>query len=94
MSMRRLKKIETDEATVVKWIKVDFNLDSDYGTLVSDIDCLIDKENEATVCVISKSANKVANGLAEKATRIDENAYWMEEFPECIREEVETDKSG
>ncbi|KAK0600445.1 hypothetical protein LWI29_015099 [Acer saccharum] len=83
----RLKKIESDEATVVKWIKEGLNLDSDYGTLLSEINCLIDKEKEAKVCAISKDANKVAKGLAEKA-------YWMEEFPECVREEVETDTSG
>ncbi|KAK1567384.1 hypothetical protein Q3G72_011503 [Acer saccharum] len=93
-TLQMLKKIESDEATVVKWIKEGLNLESEYGTVVSEINCLIDKETETTVCAISKEANKVANGLAEKALRIDENAYWMEEFPNCIRKEVETDMSG
>ncbi|TXG68158.1 hypothetical protein EZV62_003093 [Acer yangbiense] len=45
----RLKKIESDEATVVKWIKEGSNLDSDYGPLLSEINWLIDKENEAKI---------------------------------------------
>ncbi|KAK0574960.1 hypothetical protein LWI29_031553 [Acer saccharum] len=90
----RLKKIESDEATVVKWIKEGLNLESEYGTVVSEINCLIDKQTETTVCAISKEANKVAKGLAEKALTIDENAFWMEDFPNCIRKEVETDMSG
>ncbi|KAK2657020.1 hypothetical protein Ddye_010072 [Dipteronia dyeriana] len=58
-----LKVIESDEATVVKWIN-----DGD--------------------------ANKVAKGLAINALGIDEDTFWMEESPPCIRKEVEADKTG
>ncbi|KAK3210858.1 hypothetical protein Dsin_015564 [Dipteronia sinensis] len=89
-----LNIIEADEATVVSWITNGYNLDSVCGGVLSEISSLKDNLEEVTIRYIRKGANKVAKGLAENALRLGENAYWMEEYPHCIRKEVEADMLG
>ena len=69
-----LKTIEFDEATIVKWINEGYNLDFDFGIVISDILCLRDKMEDVTFCCTRKGANKVAKGLGENALRIDDDA--------------------
>ncbi|TXG60469.1 hypothetical protein EZV62_015042 [Acer yangbiense] len=58
-----LKTIESDEATVVKWINEGYYLDFDFGIVISDILCLRDKMEDVTFYCTRKGANKVAKGL-------------------------------
>ncbi|KAK3211391.1 hypothetical protein Dsin_016097 [Dipteronia sinensis] len=86
--------IESDEASVVKWIN-----DGDMGnsvcdTLLSDISSTISNLNGVTFGYVHKRFNKVAQALAKNALGISENAYWMENYPGCISKEIDADMPG
>ncbi|KAK2643350.1 hypothetical protein Ddye_025113 [Dipteronia dyeriana] len=89
-----LKVIESDEATVVRWIKDGCNLESDIGPILAEISNLRNKMNAVTFHSIHKDANKVANGPSINALEINEDTFWMEEFPPIIKKYVEAGKTG
>ncbi|KAK3212070.1 hypothetical protein Dsin_016776 [Dipteronia sinensis] len=83
---------EIDDALVVKWInEVQLNL-SENGVLLDDINSLASNLRSVSFSHTSKGANGTARRLARHALDITEDAYWMQEFPTCIRELVLADK--
>ncbi|KAK3187817.1 hypothetical protein Dsin_027378 [Dipteronia sinensis] len=72
---------EIDEALIVKSIKVGTHRSSVNGVLLDDIFFLSSKLRTMNISYAPKSANKVAQGLARHAMKIDEDGFWMEDFP-------------
>ncbi|KAK0604382.1 hypothetical protein LWI29_015122 [Acer saccharum] len=68
---------------------------NDYGLVLKTIEfdeaTTVKWINEGYYLDFDFGANKMANGLGENALRIDNNAYWMEDYPHCIKKEVEAD---
>ncbi|KAK3192992.1 hypothetical protein Dsin_024302 [Dipteronia sinensis] len=86
--------IESDEATVVKWINDEDIRNSDCGIILSDISTMISNLHGVTVRHVRKRFNKAAHAQAKNALGISEDAFWMEEYPDCISKEVEADMPG
>ncbi|KAK3221557.1 hypothetical protein Dsin_008582 [Dipteronia sinensis] len=82
---------EVDEATVVKWIIEGSHSSSKNGVLLNDICSLSTKLRLVKFGHVPKKANSVARGLARRALEITRDAYWMEEFPGCVKDLVEAD---
>ncbi|KAK3229832.1 hypothetical protein Dsin_001713 [Dipteronia sinensis] len=86
-----LGSIETDEANIVKWLQNDCYLDSDFGLIISEILDLRDKMGGVAFSCTRKVANNVANILALYALRNRNDSYWMEDYPLCLRKDLEAD---
>ncbi|KAK0602913.1 hypothetical protein LWI29_038208 [Acer saccharum] len=83
---------EADDATIVKWIKDGSHRTSEYGLLLEDISNLSMKLRMVNFDYVPRCANVVAKGLAKHALEINSDIYWMEEFPEYIKDLVKADK--
>ncbi|KAK3189020.1 hypothetical protein Dsin_028581 [Dipteronia sinensis] len=84
--------IEVDDATIVKWITDGNHCSSVNGVLLDDICTSGLNLRILKIDHISKRANKVAQGLASYATRINEDSFWMEDFPGCVKHLIEVDR--
>ncbi|KAK3189428.1 hypothetical protein Dsin_028989 [Dipteronia sinensis] len=82
---------ETDNASLVKWITEKDKWNSDGGTILYDISNLNSTLKRMTFCHVQKRHNKAAIELAKYAWGISEDVYWMEDFPGCIRKDIEAD---
>ncbi|KAK0584781.1 hypothetical protein LWI29_018533 [Acer saccharum] len=87
-------KIESDEATVIKWINHGLHRDTDYGMILSDIDVLKADIRGITFSHIPSSANKAVLSLAKIAMGIAEDRFWLEDFPDNIRSIIQAEKLG
>ncbi|KAK1586288.1 hypothetical protein Q3G72_000856 [Acer saccharum] len=70
---------ETDEATIVKWIKEGSHRSSDYGVLLEDISSLRRMLKMVNFSHTRGSDNVVARGSAKHALDITLDTFWMEE---------------
>ncbi|KAK3198084.1 hypothetical protein Dsin_021499 [Dipteronia sinensis] len=86
--------IESDEATVVKWINDGDRWNSDCDIILYDISTMISNLHGVTVRHVRKRFNKAAHALAKNALGISEDAFWMEEYPDCISKVVHADMPG
>ncbi|KAK0601680.1 hypothetical protein LWI29_026409 [Acer saccharum] len=59
------KLIESDEAMVIKWINQGNFRDSDFGTILADIDVVRDAYGVMRFTYISAQANRAAQSLAK-----------------------------
>ncbi|KAK1591118.1 hypothetical protein Q3G72_002651 [Acer saccharum] len=75
---------ELDEACAVKWIQKGGHRESVHGRILDDI-------GEVVFCHTDRGANKVARGLAKFALKSNDDTFWMEDFPSCVRILVEAD---
>ncbi|KAK3228673.1 hypothetical protein Dsin_000554 [Dipteronia sinensis] len=85
---------EMDEANVVKWILDGDYRDSEYGLILDDIESLISNFTRGNFTHTGKHTNRVAHGLATFALQSSEDTYWIDEFPSCVRKDVEGDMSS
>ncbi|KAK0580217.1 hypothetical protein LWI29_038159 [Acer saccharum] len=83
--------IESDEATVVKWINLGLFRDSDFGTILSDIDVLRTTFSGMRFCHIP---TQVALSLAKYVLCSTDDRFWMEDYPACIRSIIVAEKPG
>ena len=83
--------LESDAAVVVKWINENSHRDSVGGNILVEISSLIISLQVLSVNHIPRLANNVAHGQAKYALTIDEDRYWMEDFPSCVRRAVQLD---
>ncbi|KAK2645175.1 hypothetical protein Ddye_020370 [Dipteronia dyeriana] len=87
-------KIESNDSDVVNWINRVVYRDSDFGTILLDIDDLRAGEFSYNFDSISTQANRSALRLAKYALDAVEDSYWMKEYPICIGSFVEAEKTG
>ncbi|KAK2660927.1 hypothetical protein Ddye_007460 [Dipteronia dyeriana] len=87
-------RIESDNHNVVSWIDQGKYRDSDFGTILADIDAMREVENCFSIEVIHDQANKAALRLAKEVLGVEIDNYWMEEFPYYIPCIVEEDMPG
>ncbi|KAK2644874.1 hypothetical protein Ddye_020069 [Dipteronia dyeriana] len=85
---------EVDDEEVVKWIKDGSHKSSEFGVILDDICSLGSRLNSMMISHSLKNSNQVAQSLAKYATKIDEDIFWMEEFPACVKNFVEADMPG
>ena len=83
--------IESDVAVVVKWVNDHSHSDSVGGNILGEISSLIINLQILVVSHIPRLANFVAHGLARYALTVDEDRYWMGDFPPCVRRSVQLD---
>ncbi|KAK3195373.1 hypothetical protein Dsin_026683 [Dipteronia sinensis] len=86
--------IESDEASVAKWINDGDNGNYECDTLISDISSTSSNLNGVTFGHIHKRFNKVAQTLAKNALGISEDAYWKEDYPGSISKKIEANMPG
>ncbi|KAK3222493.1 hypothetical protein Dsin_009518 [Dipteronia sinensis] len=87
-------KIESEDAIVVNWINQGVYRDSDFGTILSDIDAMRAVVSPISFCNIPSIVHRAALGLAKNALNINDDSFWMEDYPICISNIIEKDKPG
>ncbi|TXG51180.1 hypothetical protein EZV62_023704 [Acer yangbiense] len=83
--------IESDTKRVVNGINNGSHLNSNYRSILIDIDRLLFFWRVSSVNWAPAGCNKVAHGLAMEARSIMEDIFWMEDFPRIVRREVESE---
>ncbi|KAK0581619.1 hypothetical protein LWI29_015960 [Acer saccharum] len=86
--------IESDEATVIKWINLGLHRDTDYGMILSDIDVLKADIRGMSFSHIPPLASKAALSLAKNVMSIAEDRFWMDEYLDSIRRIIQAEKPG
>ncbi|KAK3189247.1 hypothetical protein Dsin_028808 [Dipteronia sinensis] len=81
--------LESDAETVVKRITDGCSMDANSVAILASIASLLDR---SVVNNIPKKANRATFGLAKNAMSINEDLYWLKDFPGCIRSLVEAKK--
>ncbi|KAI9194946.1 hypothetical protein LWI28_010344 [Acer negundo] len=77
--------VESDAAAVVDWINGDIDLLSKVGTIFLDIKNLLHQIQCVVMTFVSRLANKVARCLSKFCLSCDEDRFWLEEDPPCVR---------
>ncbi|KAK3228810.1 hypothetical protein Dsin_000691 [Dipteronia sinensis] len=86
--------IESDAKRVVDWINNSSHLNSIYGTILGEIASFSSLRGGSSIAWVPAMGNKVALGLAKEALRLDEDQFWMEDFPLSVRGAVFTELGG
>ncbi|KAK0576293.1 hypothetical protein LWI29_015029 [Acer saccharum] len=85
--------LEPDKVEAVDRVLNNNLLNASHGSILSKIADLSSQINGMNISAISTSANRVAQKLAKNALDTSKNTFWVEDFPNCIRGLVETDRS-
>jgi ribonuclease HI len=84
--------LESDAAVAVRWVTEGSHLESANGLILSEIASLVSSLSVISVSHVPRVANTVAYGLAKFALTNDDDLFWMEDFPPCVRREVQLDR--
>ncbi|KAK3222758.1 hypothetical protein Dsin_009783 [Dipteronia sinensis] len=84
-------EIESNAAVVVGWIKDGSQACSDICLIITDICAQLPYLCCTAVEYVSRKANQVAHFLVKYALSIDNNCFWLEEYPLYIRHYVMAD---
>ncbi|TXG48194.1 hypothetical protein EZV62_027488 [Acer yangbiense] len=85
------KNPDTSIKAVRPLVDVINQLSSRCGAILQDIESLRLFRKDPTIIWSSVSSNKVALALTKEALKLVEDNFWIEDFPQNVREEVETD---
>lgn len=76
--------VESDTIDAVCAIEDEDSLAAD-NFIFSDIRHLIGEAGGGTCCYCPRQGNMGAHTLAKLALSLDENRFWLEEYPSCIQ---------
>ncbi|XP_028067455.1 uncharacterized protein LOC114270203 [Camellia sinensis] len=78
--------LEGDSLDIVKALREDVKLLSEYGHLVSQVAAASQLLRCFQVCHVGRMGNMLAHGLARMARGLDHQLVWMEEVPQALLE--------
>ena len=86
----RVQVVESDAVNAVQAI-----MSADpfitMGPVIDDIKFLLNMVGGGTCCHVSRKGNMVAHSLAQFAFSIDQDSFWLEDFPSCVSRYVSAD---
>ncbi|KAK1549548.1 hypothetical protein Q3G72_003759 [Acer saccharum] len=82
---------ESDSFMAVKHISCGNFLNANFGSLLEDIANLKKQNCEMEVKAVPKAVNRVAQNLARIGMDCVEDKFWMESFPDSVRNVMDTD---
>jgi ribonuclease HI len=83
--------LEGDAFTVVKAIAFRTSTWHNFGQIVDDIQVVLGSKRSWRVGHIKRGANGAAHGLAKEALRSNNDKIWMEDYPSCISQIVNSE---
>ncbi|XP_024190675.1 uncharacterized protein LOC112194687 [Rosa chinensis] len=80
--------IQSDCLLVVQDINGNSTNHTEYGTLIEDIQFMLQQLQQIHVSYTPRTCNKIAHRLANLAFESEQTMYWIQETPDCIRDIV------
>ena len=76
--------LEGDALSVINKIKSPFPSLSDIGNLIQDVKDLMKFFSECRIQHVRREANEAAHLLGKSACFVEEELYWVEDYPEFL----------
>ncbi|KAK2647634.1 hypothetical protein Ddye_015123 [Dipteronia dyeriana] len=83
--------LESDKEVAVSRVVNDNFLNASYSFILVEINSLRSLANDLNIRAIPKQANYIAQNIVKIDLATMENKFWMEDFPNCIKDIVEAD---